>query len=126
MTASEHRFHHRLRSLRAGSLSPSFWLSVLTLLALGQIPIEAQPPTQSDLQSIFEVHFEADSVRVVRNEVTRESEGIRGGLDEERAVRGEGDPAPNKGSRRARFPFPTVANNQAKRIVWFIADGTIR
>ncbi len=108
MTGSEHRFHPRFRARMARNFSPGPWLPALLVLWM-QLPVEGQPPVPADRPLIFELHFEADSVRVVRNEVRATALG--------RAPRGQSLP---------RFPFPAVASSKARKVVWLNADGTIK
>ena len=68
---------------------------------------------------IFELHFDEDSLRVVRNEMRRPQRAAAG-LDSGRAEAASLTPS------APRFPFQVVANNQAKKIVRFNADGTIK
>lgn len=73
---------------------------------------------------IFELHFDEDSLRVVRNEMRRARKAAtETGLDSGRPEAASRAPS---ASPQTRFPFQAVANNQAKKIVWFNSDGTIR
>lgn len=75
----------------------------------------------TDRAPIFELHFDEDSLRVVRNEMRQmRRAATETGLDS--ASVGAASRAPSALS----FPFQAVANNQAKKIVWFNADGTIK
>ena len=84
-------------------LSPA-WLTLLSLLSVGQLPVEAQGTPDSP---VFEMRFEADSVRVLRNEF--QAPGYRSTDDK--------PPSP--------FPFPAVASSGARQVAWFHPDGTI-
>ncbi len=105
-----------------GMLWLPMWCSVLVSL-WGPARVEAQD-VPADRTPIFELHFEDDSLRVVRNEMSRTRRAAtKAGLSS-RHTRAAGR-APSAPSQM-RFPFQAVANNQAKKVVWFNADGTIR
>ncbi len=105
-----------------GMLWLPMWCSVLVSL-WGPARVEAQD-VPADRTPIFELHFEDDSLRVVRNEMSRTRRAAtKAGLSS-RHTRAAGR-APSAPSQM-RFPFQAVANNQAKKVVWFNADGTIK
>ena len=86
----------------------------------GVVRVEAQdtPVAQS---SIFELHFDEDSLRVVHNEISRALS-----TEAEEDLASARTKAVDQAPSAPRFPFPAVANNWAKKIVWFNADGTIK
>ena len=107
----------------ASRLIGMLWLPIWCLILVGlwePIRVEAQDAL-ADRAPIFELHFDQDSLRVVHNEMnrTRRAEA-EGGLDSASVE------AASRAPSAPRFPFQAVANNQAKKIVWFNADGTIR
>ena len=102
-----------------GMLWLPIWCSVLVGL-WGSVRVEAQDAS-ADRTPIFELHFDEDSLRVVRNEMSRTRRaGSEAGLDSTSVE------AASRAPSAPRFPFQAVANNQAKKVVWFNADGTIR
>ena len=102
-----------------GMLWLPIWCSVLVGL-WGSVRVEAQDAS-ADRTPIFELHFDEDSLRVVRNEMRRpQRAGSEAGLDSGRTE------AASRAASAPRFPFQAVANNQAKKIVWFNTDGTIK
>ena len=102
-----------------GMLWLPIWCSVLVGL-WGSVRVEAQDAS-ADRMSIFELHFEEDSLRVVRNEMRRTRRA-----DSEAGLDSASVEAASRAPSTPRFPFQAVANNQAKKVVWFNADGTIK
>ena len=99
------QFGHRLCRLGYWGVPLTVGLTLLFLLNSGQLQVEAQGTSNSP---VFEMRFEADSVRVLRNEF--QALGYRTADDE-----------PPR-----RFPFPAVANSGARQVTWFDPDGTVR
>ena len=95
------------------------WYSALVIL-WGLARVEAQD-APADRAPIYELHFDDDSLRVMHNEISR---ALRAETEEDLAS--ARTKAVDRAPSAPRFPFPAVANNQAKKIVWFNADGTIR
>ena len=86
----------------------------------GVVRVEAQdtPVAQSP---IFELHFDEDSLRVVHNEISRALSA-----ETEEDLASARTKAVDQAPSAPHFPFPAVANNWAKKIVWFNSDGTIK
>ena len=86
----------------------------------GVVRVEAQdtPVAQSP---IFELHFDEDSLRVVHNEISRALS-----TEAEEDLASARTKAVDQAPSAPHFPFSAVANNWAKKIVWFNSDGTIK
>ena len=95
------------------------WYSALVVLwEPARVEAQDAPVAQSP---IFELHFDEDSLRVVHNEISRalSAEGEVDLASARTRAEGQAPSAPH-------FPFPAMANNWAKKIVWFNTDGTIK